>query len=342
MIQAGDCESVRFSVRFGAGQGMAYAVDAARTAEEAGFDQGWIGNDIFGPSGVVALSAALSATSRIRLGSGVLDMVSLNPAQVAMVAAGLQDLSAGRFLLGLGAGSDVFFSWAGLTPERPLRRTREGLLAVRALLQGRTPAEVPGTASGWQQHAMLTHPPAQDVPIYVGAMGPRMLQLAGAHADGALPLCLPPSRFHAAREEVRRGATSAGRVPDELDLAACLWTALDEDRDVARHSLARFIAKYSGSLSVDALAAEGLDPDEFTRVQQMILDGRTEDAVAAVTPRMLQLGVVGGPDEVVEQCLALLDAGVRHISFGPPLGTDPLRAIRLIGQHVLPRIRAAA
>ncbi|GLY31020.1 LLM class flavin-dependent oxidoreductase [Kineosporia sp. NBRC 101731] len=325
-----------FSARIG-GHGVMSVVEKALLVEDAGFDQVWTGNDMFGEPGLVTLAAIAMKTSRIRFGSGVIDPVSLHPAQIAMFASGLQEISGDRFLLGLGAGSDVFFRWAGLEPAKPVVRTREAVLAIRELTNGRSPAGVPGTGDLWTENAKLrSHRP---VPIYIGAMGPKMIDLTGKIADGALPLCLPPRHVYGVVEQLKAGAAKTGRTIDDLDVAACVWASISDDRDEARTLMARHIALYSGSLSTDALAANGLDPQEFARTQELMLAGREDDAVASVTDTMLELGIVGGVDEVIEQCAQLIDAGVKHISFGPPMGPDPVSAVRLIGSQVLPALR---
>ncbi len=329
-----------FSVRIGAGGGgIRRLTEQAVHAEAMGFDQAWTGNDLFGTPGIVGMASMLLSTSRIKIGSGVFDPVSIHPAQLAQLASGFQEVSGDRFILGLGAGSDVFFSWAGLTPPRPVPRTREAVIAIRALTHGRSPAGLDGVGAGWTPQALIHDP--RPVPIYVGAMGPKMLELTGRYADGALPLCLPPRHVYRAMEQIGRGAERAGRSLDDLDVAACIWCSIDEDRDVARRVLARFIAQYSGSLSTDALVANGLDPEEFARTQQLMDEGREDDAIAFVlaSSSMLELGIVGGAAEVIEQCQTLMDAGARHISFGPPMGPDAPQAVRLLGEQVLPVLR---
>lgn len=329
-----------FSVRLGGPRrGIEQLTQLTLLAEEMGFDQAWSGNDFLGHPGIPALASMLIATSRIKVGSSVLDPVTLHPGQIAQLASGFQEISGDRFLLGLGAGSDVFFGFAGLSPAKPVPRTREAIVAIRALTLGQSPAGKPGAAEGWQPTVRIQRPRA--VPIYVGAMGPRLLEMTGRYADGALPLCLPPRHIHNVMTQLQIGADKAGRTLVELDIAACIWCSIGEDRDEARRMLARHIANYSGSLSVDALASNGQDPEEFARVQALILDGREEEAIDAVvaSASMLELGVVGSADDIVEQCGELLAAGVRHISFGPPLGPDPARAMRILGRDVLPALR---
>ena len=333
--------SLTFSARIGSKNGVLDVVDRARLAEEVGFDQVWTGNDFLGEPGIVTLAAIAMSTDRIKFGSGVIDPISIHPGQIAQIATGLQQVSGGRFLLGIGAGSDVFFSRAGLTPPPPVVRTREGVLAIRALLDGGSPADVDGTAEGWDPSLRLHD--AHPTPIYIGAMGPKMLALTGRVADGALPLCLPPRHVYGVMDQIGAAAEQAGRDIDDMDIAACVWVSIADDRDEARWLLARHIALYSGSLSTAALEANGLDPEEFARCQAMVSDGRLDDAIrfALGTDTMLDLGIVGGPSDVVEQCGALIDAGVKHVSFGPPMGPDTDASLRILGEKVLPALRAA-
>jgi 5,10-methylenetetrahydromethanopterin reductase len=332
-------DGLTFSARISSHEGVRPLAAKAKFVEESGFDQVWIGNDLFGEPGLVSLAAIAMTTERIRFGSAVIDPVSLHPAQIAMLASGLQDLSGDRFLLGLGAGSDVFYSWAGLTPPGPVVRTREAVLAIRALMNGESPKGVPGVAEGWTEQAVLRF--ARPASIYVGAMGPRMLEMTGRLGDGALPLCLPPRHVYGVIEQITAGAEKAGRSIDEIDVAACIWCSISEDRDEARWLLAKHIALYSGSLSVEALASNGLDPEEFARTQALMLEGREDDAIRSVSPSMLELGIVGGPTEVIDQCAALIDAGVDHISFGPPMGPDTMASVRILGDAVFPALRAS-
>jgi 5,10-methylenetetrahydromethanopterin reductase len=329
---------VTFSVRIGSALGVSDLADRAVLAEEMGFDQVWTGNDVFGRPGLVQLAAIAARTSRIKFGSGVIDPVTLHPAQIAMFASGLQDLSGDRFLLGLGAGSEVFFSWAGIEPASPVVRTREAVVAIRELVNGRSPAGVAGAGDGWTEQAVLKF--WRPTPIYVGAMGPKMLEMTGRYADGALPLCLPPTHVFNVLPQLATGAARAGRSVDELDVAACVWVSIADDRAVARRMMAHHIAEYSGSLSTAALLANGLDPEEFARTQALMSAGNEDDAVDSVTDDMMRLGIVGGVDDVIEQCQALIEAGARHISFGPPMGPDIGLSLRLLGERVLPVLRA--
>jgi 5,10-methylenetetrahydromethanopterin reductase len=312
--------------------------EIAAAAERGGFDQLWVSHDLFWRSAPVLLTHLAGRTSTLALGVAILNPYSLHPAEIAMAAATLHEVCGGRFRLGLGAGAREFLQWAGLLRRRPLQRTRQAVLAVRALLRGDRPAREAGAGPGWGEEAYLRFP-AAEVPIYIGGMSPRMLALAGEVADGALPLLFPPEHFPTALSQIRDGARSAGRELDQLDVAACIWCSVDEDPVAARTALARKIAYYGPSFAPYLLRRAGIDPGEFSPVQQAWARGDVDGACRMVTPAMLALGVAGGPEEVIRRCRWLLGAGATHISFGPPLGPDPLRAVHVLGATVLPALR---
>lgn len=314
--------------------------ELAEAAEAAGIDQLWVSNDLMLRSAPALVAALAARTVRLRLGIGIMNPYSVHPVEIAMLAATLQELSGGRFSLGLGAGSAEFLDWIGIAQPTPLTTTRRALRSIRSLLDGRRPAEVPGTGPGWSPTAALKTPvPETPVPIYVGAMSPRMLAFAGSEADGVLALHLPPEHFSTTVELIRAGAREAGRDPGTIDLPACVWLSLDEDRVVAERALALKLAYYGTAFSPFLLATLGLRPEDFSPASAALRAGDPDAAVAAITPAMLRLGVCGGPADVVERCRELIAAGAEHLSFGPPLGGDPAAAVRLLGERVLPELR---
>ncbi len=152
--------------------------------------------------------------------------------------------------------------------------------------------------------AALKFPLSRPVPVYVGAMGPRMLAMAGAHADGALPLLYPPERFAAARASVLAGAAPAGR---QVDLPACFWVSLSADPGRARDALAEKLAYYGPSFSAPMLAEAGLQPADFDRAARLAHTG--QPAAALIDDRMLSLGIAGDAAEVIARCRVLLAIG---------------------------------
>lgn len=324
---------MRFSLRLNNDLPVAEYVRLARAAEQAGFDQFWVSHDLFQRSAPVILAAVAAATERIEIGTCILNPYTLHPAEIAMLAATLDEQSDGRFNLGLAAGAAEFLKWVGLPQERPLATTRRAIEAIQALLRAE-PVE------GWQPEAYLRFP-ARPVPIYLGALSPKMLRLAGEIANGVLPLLFPPEHYETVAPLIREGAERAGRQLADLDLAACIWCSVSSDRAAARDVLADKIAYYGHALSPLIWSRLGLTQADFRPIERALMSERDPaGARALVDERMLRIGIVGTPEELIARLERLVDLGVRHLSFGPPLGPDPLAAVEAIGRVVIPHFRA--
>jgi 5,10-methylenetetrahydromethanopterin reductase len=324
---------MKFSLRLNNDLTVPEYIALAQAAEAAGFDQFWVSNDLFLRSVPVILAAVAQATERIEIGTCVVNPYTMHPAEIAMLAATLDELSGGRFNLGIAAGGAELLKWVTIAHERPLAATRQAIAQIRALFDG-TPAE------GWAAEAYLRFPVARRVPIYLGAMGPQMLRLAGAVADGVLPLLFPPEHFATVQSLVAEGAASAGRTLDEIDLAACIWVSISDDASAAESVLRDKIAYYGAGLSPLILERLGVTKDEFAPIERAIMTERDPDkARALVTEKMLRIGIVGTADDLIARLETLVAMGARHLSFGPPLGPDPLAAVVQIGRHVIPHFR---
>ena len=176
-------------------------------------------------------------------------------------------------------------------------------------------------------------------PIYVGAMGPRLLTLAGELADGALPLLLPPEHYATVRPLIEAGLARRAVARGPFDLAACVWVSVAEDGRAARRALAEKVAYYGQAFGDLIHARLGVTRETFAPITQAAMVERDlARAATMVTDEMLQIGIAGSPEAVVERLRPLVDAGVRHVSLGPPLGPDPVRAVELLGRHVLPHL----
>ncbi len=185
---------MRFSIRLNNDLPLADVVTLAQTADAAGFDQFWISNDLFLRSAPVMLGAVGRATTRIEIGSGILNPYTIHPSEIAMIAATLDELTGCRFNLGLASGTANFLQWVGLNQEKPLAMMRETIGAIRRLLAGER-VRLEGPFLQWSDEAYLRFTAPRVTPIYLGALGPGMLRLAGELADGVLPLLFPPEHY---------------------------------------------------------------------------------------------------------------------------------------------------
>jgi 5,10-methylenetetrahydromethanopterin reductase len=306
-------------------------------AEDAGIDQIWVSNDLMLRSAPVIIGALAARTTQIRLGISIMNPYTVHPTEIAMIAATLQELSDNRFLLGVGAGAEEFLRWAGLERVRPLTATRQAVAALRKLL-GHSDVVDADLPPWWNDDARLRVPVRVPVPVYVGAMGPKMRRMAGEIADGALPLLFPPESFPGARSDVDAGLTEAGRDRNRFDLPACVWVSVG-DGTPARRALAEKLAYYGSSISPVQLAAAGLSVEDLEPAARSAFNGDLDGATALLPERAMTLGIAGSVDHVVDRCRRLAALGVDHLSFGPPLGPDPVSAVRLLGMQVLPALR---
>lgn len=331
---------MRFSLRLNNDLPVRDYVIMARAAEEAGFDQLWVSDDLFLRGVWPILSACAVATERIGLGSCIVNPATMHPAEIAMQAAALDELSGGRFNLGLGAGAGEFLGWIGLAQQRPLATLAEAARRIRALLAGASGPFAGEQWPDWSGEAFMRFP-TRPVPIYLAALSPRMQELIGSIGDGGLPLLFPPEQFAEVAARVRVGAEAAGRNPTSVDLAACIWVSVDADRAQAEAAMRAKVAYYANAMSDDILVRLGVSRSEAAAISRAAQsEGNAERAAALVSPALLRLGIAGDANVLVERLEGLAAAGARHLSFGPPLGPDPLKAIQLLGRTVLPHFKA--
>jgi probable F420-dependent oxidoreductase len=204
-----------------------------RLAEELGYDDLWTG-DTAGPDGFTPLALAAAHTERVRLATGIVNPYTRGRAALAQHAAALADASRGRFVLGLGASSNVIVErWNGIPFEKPLTKMREALEFLRPVLAGER------GAGGFK----LESPPAEPVPIVLAALRGKMLELAASQADGAFTNFLPLSGLPRIVEAVRAGEASAGREHGSVELACrffCVPGSAEEGLSTAKFLFAAY------------------------------------------------------------------------------------------------------
>ncbi len=322
---------VRFSIRLNNDWPATSYRSLASIAEEVGFDQFWVSHDLFYRNSPVILADVINATQRIEVGTCIVNPYTVHPSEIAMMAATLDELSGGRFNLGIGAGAGEFLKWINLPQERPLQTTRDAIRQVNAILSGTAVDE-------WQPEAYLRFEPKRRVPVYLAAFSPNMLRLIGEVADGALPLLFPPEHYDTVYPLVAEGAAKSGRSMDEIDFAACVWCSVSHEREAAENVLKDKIAYYGHALSPLIWDRLGVGQEDFRPIERALMTERDPaKARAMVDERMLRIGIAGDPEEVIERLEGLVERGVKHLSFGPPLGPNPKEAIRTLGREVLPK-----
>ncbi len=331
---------MKFSIRLNNDLPTSQIIALAQAAERFGFDQFWVSHDLFLRNVWVVLGAVARETSRIQIGTGIVNPYSASLAEIAMGAATLAELSGGRFNLGFGAGAADFLSWIGVRQDRPLAAVRESIIVLRQLFGGQRVSLNGRWLKGWSDQAYLRFTLPARIPVYLGAMSAKMLRLVGEIADGGLPLLFPPEHFRNVRALIVEGARIAGRDLETIDIAACVWCSISQDGAAARDALAEKIAYYGHALSPLIYQQLGLRAEDFAPIRRAVVDERDiAKGKSMVSDAMLRIGIVGTADEVIRRCEGLVAEGARHLSFGPPLGPDPLGAVEELGRKVLPYFR---
>lgn len=327
---------MKFSLRLNNDLPVSSYIEIAKAAEAAGFDQLWVSDDLFLRSAPVILAAVACATQRIEIGTCIVNPFTMHPAEIAMMAATLDELSGGRFNLGLSSGASDFLGWIGVAAPKPLTAVREAVYIIHRLFAGER-VDFYGEVFQGMHEAYLRFEPRRRVPIYIGAMSPNMLQLIGEVADGGLPLLFPPEHYRNVQPYIREGAARAGRDMAEIDVAACVWCSISEDRTRAEDALKDKIAYYGHALSPTILEQLGLVQDDFIEIERAVMtDNDPARARSLVTEQMLNIGIVGTTRDLIARLEMLVSLGVTHISLGPPLGPDILEAVTLVGRDVIP------
>jgi 5,10-methylenetetrahydromethanopterin reductase len=267
--------------------------------EEAGFESVWI-PEAWGRDAFLALATIASATQRIKLATGIINAYSRSPAAIAMATATLEELSNGRAILGIGSsGAAVVERWHGLHFQRPFTRLRESITIVRQILSGGQ-VNFQGKVFQVSDFRLAVQAPARTIPIYLAALGSKMLRLAGEIADGALLYLQPLSKIRDAIAEIQLGAEQAKRSSGSVDVAAFLPTFVSEEPERAKQIVARVIAYYVGGMGVyyHRKVSESGFKAEADKIQAAWLRGDRVTATQEVTQALVDsVAIAGTPVE---------------------------------------------
>ena len=275
-------------------QGM----DIARYAESRGFEAVWQAESRLVREATVPMAAFLSCTESIKVGSGVVNNWTRNPALLASTFSTLDDLAPGRVILGIGAWWDPLAQKVGIDRSRPLKAMRETIEAVRALLADETV-----TYDGEFVHLDgveldYVHQPRRpkDVPIYLGATGMKMMELTGEIADGAvLNYLVSPAYNATAMHHLEIGASRAGRDLGDIDRPQLVVCSLDEDRGRALDNARLLVTQYLGQ-QPHIMKASGVPESLLDQIGQVLTWPATHDQVVAASKLV--------PDDVVQMITA--------------------------------------
>lgn len=327
------------------GSGKGFDPELVKEADRLGYHSLWAA-EAWGSDAVTVLAYAAAITEEIRLGAGILQMPARTPAMTAMTATTLNELSAGRFILGLGlSGPQVVEGWHGVAYGKPLGRTREYVEIVRRIVARgeplthagdhyRIPYDGPDATGLGRPLKLLTHP-SHSLPIFLAAIGPKNVRLTAEIADGWLPVFYSPTHTpqvfgeilaegFAAADENKRG---------RFTIAPSATVVVTADKDAAIRAVKPHLALYIGGMGAKGrnfyndLAVRYGFADAAAEVQELYLDGKRGAAVAAIPDDLVDaVTIIGEEAEVREKLTIWKESGVDLLLVNTP---DPVTLRKL-------------
>jgi probable F420-dependent oxidoreductase len=294
----------------------------AARVEALGYDSIWIADTGAGPDAFVVAAAAALATTSIRLGTAVIPVYTRSPSVMAAGAGSVAQLAPGRFVLGIGASSETIVErWGGVPFRRPLTRMRETTQVVRTMLAGERTSFDGRTirTNGFR----LVSPPPAPVPIYLAALMPPMLELAGEIADGVVLNMMPVDAVPRMLEHVRRGAARAGRDGAGLEVVARFQTIVTDDPAQARAAVRHMLGPYFATSVYNRFVAWCGFADEAAAIARAWTAKDRAANLAAVTDEMIdRIALIGTAEQCRAQLQRFVDAGVTTPMIHPFLFDD--------------------
>ncbi len=319
-------------------------------AERLGFDSVWTA-EAYGSDAISPLAYIAARTTKIRLGTAIMQMPARTPAMTAMTAMSLDQLSGGRFILGLGpSGPQVVEGWHGVAYGKPLTRTREYISIVRKILAREAALEHKGEiyeipyrgpgASGLGKPLKSILHGRPDIEIYTASIGPKGIECSAEVADGLIPVWMNPERFDLYEPHLAAGFARAGggKGLDRFDVAPFVTCVLGDDLAQCRMPVKGMLALYIGGMGArgrnfynDYAVRLGYEAEAAT-IQDLYLEGKKAEAMAAVPDALVdEIALVGPAERIAERLEAWKSSPVQTLL----IGTGQPEALRVLAENVL-------
>jgi F420-dependent oxidoreductase-like protein len=314
------------------------AVEIVRAAEARGFDSVWVAES-YGSDVVSVLGWLAGQTEEIKLGAAILQVPARPPAAAAMAGATIDALSGGRFIFGFGpSGPQVSEGWYGVPYSKPWGRTREYIEVVRKIIAREGPLEhqgehyalplphdTPGAVGQGKALKLNFHPIRNEIPVFVGAIGRKSVEMAAEICDGWIPIFFSADAFEETwGEHLEAGFAKGGRSREALEISPTLQVAIDGDQEAARGVVRAGLLLYLGGMGsrktnfyVDLTHRFGFG-EVADEVQALYLDGKREEAYNAIPDELVDAtSLVGSEEEIATRIAKLEAAGVDRLICSP-------------------------
>src|ERR671919_76753 len=316
------------------------ATEIVQAAERAGYDSVWAAES-YGSDAVSVLGYLAGKTETIQLGAAILQVPARQPAAAAMAGVTIDALSGGRFIFGFGpSGPQVSEGWYGVPYEKPWGRTREYVEIVKRIVAREGKLEYEGkhftlpltggegvTGQG-KALKLNVHPVRNEIPIYLGAIGRKSVELAAEIADGWIPIFFSVDKWQDAwGEHIEAGLKKGGRSREDFQVSPSVQVAIDGDLDAARGIVKAGLLLYLGGMGskktnfyADLTRRFGF-AEAADEVQSLYLDGKREEAYAAIPDELVNAtAMIGTEEEVAERVKSFEEQGVDRLIVSPVHG----------------------
>ena len=329
-------------------------IDLIQQAESMGYDSVWTA-EAYGNDAVTSAAWVLAQTSKIRVGTAIMQMPARTPAMCAMTAMSLDQLSGRRLIVGLGAsGPQVVEGWHGVPYGKPVTRTKEYIQIMRKIFEREGPVEFDGqmyqmpnqsegtTGLGKPLKSILAA--ATDIPIYTASITPAGLRCAGEVADGVFPVWMDPNKYSVLGDAIEQGFEKAGNGKGlkDFDVAPFVTVATNDDLDAAFDALRPWLALYIGGMGAKnknfyhEYATRLGYGDAADQIQDLYLSGKKSEAEALVPNELLdEVSLVGPRERIIERLGPWKEAGKRGEVGSMLLGVQDPVVLELLANEML-------
>ena len=332
---------------WGFGLTAADQLELAQAAEKLGYDSIWTA-EAYGSDAATVLAWLAAGTEKLKLGAGIFQIPGRSAAMTAMTAATIDNISGGRMILGLGtSGPQVSEGIHGVRFGKQLQRTRDYVAVVRMALahekiefHGET-LELPLPDGPGKVLKLNIRPVQKQIPIYLAALGPKNVALAGEIAEGWMPVFFSPEHTEELRTPLLEGAERSGRSLEDFRICPTVNVMIGDDLESARNAMRPMLALYVGGMGsreqnfYNRLVSSYGFEREAKQVQDLYLEGRRNEAMFALPDELVDLvSIVGPRDKAKEKIRAFRDAGVDTLIISGMAVDTPSRIeqLRLVAE----------
>ena len=314
---------MKFSLELLPNEPIDNLLELIKISEDIGFENVWITDHYNNKNVFERLALAAHETSTIHMGSGVSNPFIRNPVTIAQATATLDEISNGRALLGIGPGDKATMNALGIKWNKPLSAVGDAVTLIRDVMDGKevkNGAKLTGTAK------------VQDkIPIYIGAQGPKMLELSGKVADGSLVNASSPKDFEYAIPLIKKGISTFTNPEKDFSIAAYTACSVDDDKMAAFNQTKIVVAFIIAGSPEVVLNRHGINLESANVIKQCLSNNDFKQAVNAVDEDMVNaFSVWGTPSQINDKIELLQDMGVSEFVVGSPIGKDRIKSLRLL------------